>query len=175
MPAIDLRCSLRVLRRSPLSTLTIVLTVALGVGGTTAVYSVVHAVLVRPLPFRDPARLMWVAERNDRLNLPTFSTSTLNFRSWLEDPGPVERLGAIGYSTYNWSGVGEPEVLTGGTLTASLFATLGIAPVAGRTFLAGEESLGAPPVAMISESLWRRRLGGERNVIGRRLELNGTA
>ncbi len=57
----------------------------------------VHAVLVRPLPFRDPARLVWVAERNDKLSLPTFTASALNFRSWLADPGPVETLGAIGY------------------------------------------------------------------------------
>jgi putative ABC transport system permease protein len=92
----DLRYSLRMMRRAPLNTGAIVLTAALGVGATTAVYSVVHAVLLRPLPFRDPGRLVRVAERNDKLHLPTFPTSGLNFRSWLADPGPVEPLAAIG-------------------------------------------------------------------------------
>src|SRR5215470_5571602 len=97
----DLRYSLRMLRRSPLNTATIVLTAALGVGATTAVYSVVHAVLVRPLPFRDPERLVWVAERNDKLRLPTFPTSALNFRSWLAEPRSIEPLAAIGSTSFN--------------------------------------------------------------------------
>ena len=98
----DFRQSLRTLRRSRLHSLTIVLTVALAVGATTAIDSVVHAVMLRPLPFVALERLVRVAERNDKLELPTFSTSALNFQSWLADPGPVAGLGAIGFTTFNW-------------------------------------------------------------------------
>ena len=172
----DLRYALRRMRRSPLNTSAIVLTVALGIGATTAVYSVVHAVLVRPLPFADPERLLWVAERNDKLGLATFSASSLNLRSWIADPGSVEGLGAIGYSTFNWSGGGgEPELLSGGTLSASLFATLGIRPLAGRAFSPAEEQLGAAPVAMISQALWHRRFADDPGVVGRPIVLNGGA
>jgi hypothetical protein len=169
----DLRYSLRMLRKSPLFTGAIVLTVALAIGATTAVFAVVNAVLVRPLPFVDPGRLVWVAEKNDKLNLPTFVTSTLNFQSWTQQEHAIEPLGAVGYATYNLVGDGEPEQFNGGTLTASVFSVLGIAPVAGRPFNADEEKLGAAPVAMISEALWRRRFGGEAALMGRALSLNG--
>jgi putative ABC transport system permease protein len=169
----DLRYSLRMLRRSPINTGAILLTVALGIGATTAVYSVVHAVLVRPLPYADPNRLVWVAERNDKLNLPTFPTSGLNLRSWLEDPGPIDSLGAIGFTTYNWAGAGEPEVLNGGTLTAAIFPALGIHALTGRAFTAAEEQIGAAPVAMLSEPLWRRRFDRDPAIVGRQLDLNG--
>ena len=168
----DLRYSLRMLRHAPLTTITIILTVALGIGATTAVFSVVNAVLLRPLPYVEPARLVWVAERNDKLNLPTFSASGLNFQSWLANSGPVEKLGAVGYATFNLVGTGEPEQLGGGTLTASVFGALGLTPVAGRAFEPTDERLGAAPVAMISEALWRRRYGGERSLLGAKLLLN---
>ncbi|HEV7671776.1 MAG TPA: ABC transporter permease [Thermoanaerobaculia bacterium] len=170
----DLRYSLRVLRHAPLTTITIILTVALGIGATTAVFSVVNAVLLRPLPYVDPGRLVWVAERNDKLNLPTFSTSGLNFQSWLADRGPVESLGAVGYATYNLLDVGEPEQLNGGTLTASVFGALGLVPVAGRTFIPADQQLGAAPVAMISAALWHRRYGADPALLGRAIHLNGT-
>src|SRR5262249_28310084 len=106
----DLRYSLRLLRKSPLATSAIILTVALAVGATTAGSSVFTALIRRPLPYREPERLVWVAERNDKLNLPTFTTSGLNFRSWQELKAPVDSLGAIGYASYNLSGGdGEAE------------------------------------------------------------------
>ena len=80
----DLRYALRLLRKSPLFTLTVVLTLALGIGGTTAIFSVVNAVLLRPLPFQEPERLMQVAEKNDALRLPAFGVSALNYLSWKE-------------------------------------------------------------------------------------------
>src|SRR5579871_3196592 len=108
----DLRYSLRMLRQSRLATLAIVLTIALATGATTAVFSVFNALILRPLPFREPERLVWVAERNDKLNLPTFTTSGPNFRSWLEYQAPIDALGAIGYQSYNLAGGdSEPEQL----------------------------------------------------------------
>jgi putative ABC transport system permease protein len=169
----DLRYSLRVLRKSPLVTAAIVLTIALAAGATTAVFSVFNALILRPLPYHEPERLVWVAERNDKLNLATFTTSGLNFRSWQEDSAPIDSLGAIGYASYNLSGEGEAEQLNGGTLSSGVFPALGIAPLAGRAFSADEEQVGAAHVAMIGEALWRRRFGASPDVVGRTLTLDG--
>src|SRR5215831_3582398 len=145
----DLRYTFRMLRKTPLFTAAVVLTVALGIGATTAIFTVVNAVMLRPLPYADPGRLVWVAEKNDRLNLPTFTTSLLNYLSWREQAHAFDALGAFGFASFNLTGVGEPEQLTGGTLTPSIFPLLGVSPVAGRAFVDGEDRPGADPVAMI--------------------------
>ena len=170
----DLHYSWRMLRKSPLASVAIVLTVALAVGATTAVFSVFNALILRPLPYREPERLVWVAERNDKLNLPTFTTSGLNLRSWQSDSAPIDSLGAIGYASYNLGGEGEPEQLAGGTLSAGVFPALGIAPVAGRAFSIDEEQVGGAPVAMIGEAFWRRRFGADPELVGRTVTLDGT-
>src|SRR5262245_30068813 len=96
----DLRYALRVMRRTPLFTVTVVLTVALAIAANTAIFSVVNAVMLRPLPYRQPERLVQVAEKNDTLSLPTFSVSVLNFLSWREaSPKSFERFGAIGFES----------------------------------------------------------------------------
>ena len=107
----DLRYALRLLRKSPLFTLTVVLTVALGIGAHTAIFSVVNAVLLRPLPFSEPDRLMQVAEKNDKLNLPTFGASVLNYLSWKEQTRTFDQLGAIQFATFTLSGQGDPETV----------------------------------------------------------------
>ncbi len=99
----DLRYVLRLLRKSRLFTLTVVLTVAIGIGATTAIFSVVNAVLLRPFPFDDPARLMQVAEKNDALRLPPFGASALNYLSWKEQTHTFAELGAIQFATYTLS------------------------------------------------------------------------
>ncbi|HKW00574.1 MAG TPA: ABC transporter permease [Vicinamibacterales bacterium] len=170
----DLRYTFRMLRKTPLFTAAVVLTVALGIGATTAIFTVVNAVMLRPLPYANPDRLVWVAERNDRLNLATFSASVLNYLSWKEQAHSFDALGAVGFASFNLTGTGEPEQLTGGTLTPSIFPLLGVSPVAGRSFLDGEDRPGAEPVAMISESLWRRRFGADPKVVGGQVTLNGT-
>ncbi len=170
----DLRYTFRMLRKTPLFTAAVVLTVALGIGATTAIFTVVNAVMLRPLPYADPDRLVWVAERNDRLNLATFSASVLNYLSWKEQAHSFDALGAVGFASFNLTGQGEPEQLTGGTLTPSIFPLLGVAPVAGRSFVDGEDRPGAEPVAMISESLWRRRFGADPALVGGHVTLNGT-
>src|ERR1700752_5073845 len=149
----DLRYTARMLRKSPLVTLAIVLTVALGIGANTAIFSVVNAVMLRPLPFEQPDRLVWVAERNDKLNLPTFAASVLNYLSWKEQQSTFSELGAVGFANFNLTGQGEPEQFGGGTLTPSLFPLLGIRPVLGRSFAEGEDRPGGARVAMISEGL----------------------
>jgi predicted permease len=171
----DLRYALRLLRKSPLFTIAIVLTSALGIGATTTIFSVVNAVLVRPLPFADPERLMQVAEKNDKLNLPAFGASALNYLSWKEQTHTFEDLGAIQFSTFTLLGHGDPETYTGNAITPSLMRLLGLSPVVGRAFVEGDDKPGAAPIAMISEPLWRRQFGGDPSIVGKPAVLNGIA
>ena len=171
----DLRYALRLLCKSPLFTIAIVLTTALGIGATTTIFSVVNAVLVQPLPFSDPERLIQVAEKNDKLHLPSFGASALNYLSWKEQTRAFEDLGAIQSSTFTLLGHGDPETYTGNAITPSLMRLLGLTPVAGRAFVEGDDKPGAAPMAMISESLWRRRFGGDTGIVGKPAILNGVA
>src|SRR5262249_13535305 len=172
LPA-DLVYAVRSLRKSPLFTIAVLATVALAIGASTAIFSVVDSVLLRPLPFADPDRLVWAAERNDKLNLPTFTTSALNYLSWKEETRSLDLLGAIGGTSFKLSGQGEPEQLAGSTITPSVFPLLGLQAVAGRAFEEGEDRPSSTPVVMISEGLWKRRFGKDPAVIGRSLNLNG--
>src|SRR4051794_22917866 len=171
----DIRGAIRVLGKSRLFTLTVVLIIALGIGATTAIFSVVHAVLLRPLPFANPGRLMQVAEKNDALHLPSFAASALNYLSWKEATRSFDGLGAIQFGTFTLSGNGEPENYTGNAITPSLMPVLGLQPVTGRAFAEEDARIGSAPVAMIGESLWRRRFGGDRALVGRQIALNGTS
>jgi predicted permease len=169
----DLRYAVRVLRKSPLFACAVVLTVALGVGANTAIFSVVNAVMLRPLPYAQPDRLVWIAERNDKLNVPTFAASVLNYLSWKDESRAFDSMGAFGFTTVTLTGRGDPEQFTGGTLTPSMFLLLGIQPLAGRSFVDGDDRPGNPRVAMISEGLWKRRFGSDRSVVGSTVTLNG--
>ena len=168
----DLRYTLRLMRRAPLFTASVVLTIAMGIGATTTMFTVVNAVLVRPLPFADPSRLVWVAEKNDTLHLPTFGASVLNYLSWRERTQTLD-LAAIGFGSYNIVDGGEPEQFVGGRLTPSLLAVLGLQPILGRGFLDGEDAPGAPAVALLGEGVWKRRFGGDPSIVGRAVKLNG--
>src|SRR6478672_9890360 len=110
----DLRYTARMLRKSPLFTLAVVLTVALGIGANTAIFSVVNAVMLRPLPYEQPDRLVWIAEKNDKLNIPTFAASLLNYLEWKERSRTFDTLAAFGFATFNLTDTGDPEQLTGG-------------------------------------------------------------
>ena len=169
----DFRYTVRMMWKAPAFTAAVVLTVALGIGANTAIFSFVYAVMLRPLPFAEPQRLMQVNEKNDKLNLPRFGASVLNYLSWAEQTQTFERLGAVGFGSYNLSGQGDPEQFTGTRISPSLMPLLGISPVAGRAFADGEDKPGSAPVVMISEGLWKRRFGGEPSLVGRNLTLNG--
>ena len=169
----DLRYTFRTLRKSPIFTAAAVLTMALTIGANTAIFSVVNAVLIRPLPFTDPDRLMQVAEKNDRLNLPSFGASVLNYLSWKEQNRSFQDLAAIGAGSFALTGRGDPEQFPGATISPSLMPVLGIQPVLGRGFREGEDRPGSERVAIISEALWKRRFGGDPSLIGAHLTLNG--
>ncbi len=169
----DLRYAVRTLRRSPVFTIATVLTMALTIGANTAIFSVVNAVLIRPLPFASPERLMQVAEKNDKLNISNFAASVLNYLSWKEQNQSFQGLAAIGSGTYTVTGRGDSEQINGATISPSLLPILGIQPVLGRGFREGEDLPGAAPVALISQALWRRRFAGEHAAIGAHITLNG--
>ncbi len=171
----DIRYALRLLRKAQLFTLTVTLTLAVGIGAATTIFSVVNAVLVRPLPFADADRLIQVAEKNDKLRLRAFSASTLNYLSWKEQTQTFDQLGALQFGTFTLSGRGDPETYTGGLITSSLIPMLGLQALAGRTFSPDDDKIGAPPVALISQALWTSRFGADPSIIGRPATLNGTA
>ena len=173
MPLSDLRYGLRTLRKSPVFTGAAVLTMALTIGANTAIFSVVNAVLLRPLPFAAPDRLMQVAEKNDKLNLSSFGASVLNYLSWKEQNRSFQDLAALGFASFALTGRGDPEQFQGAPISPSLMPVLGIQPVLGRGFREGEDRPGAPQVAILSEALWKRRFAGDPAVIGAHVSLNG--
>ena len=169
----DIRYAGRLVRRAPFFTTAVVLTLALGIGAATAIFSVVNTVLLRPLPFAEPGRLMQLTEKNDRLHLTNFGASVLNYLSWKEQTEAFAQLGAIATASFNMSGRGDPEQYTGASISPSVMPVLGLRPVVGRSFRAGEDAPGAPKVAIVSEGVWKRRFGGDPALVGQNVTLNG--
>ncbi|HLW99913.1 MAG TPA: ABC transporter permease [Candidatus Acidoferrales bacterium] len=169
----DIKFAARTMRRAPMFTAAVVLTVMLAIAANTTIFSVVNSVLIRPLPYRSPNRLVQVAEKNDKLNLPNFGASVLNFLSWREQSQSFEALGAVGFNNFTLTGTGDPEQLSGNLISPALTRLMGIAPLLGRDFTDDEEKPNSPPVAMIGEGLWNRRFGADPAVIGRTVNLNG--
>src|SRR5579864_4186398 len=168
----DVRYAIRLMTRAPAFSLAIVVTVALAIAANTTIFSVVNAVMLRPLPFAHPEGLVQVAEKNDTLHLASFSASVLNFIAWREQARSLEEIAAIGFGNFTLSGNGEPEQVSGNRISPSLVRVLGLTPIGGRAFTDGEERPAAAPVAMIGEGLWKRRFGGDAGVIGRTITLN---
>ncbi|HEV2689074.1 MAG TPA: ABC transporter permease, partial [Bryobacteraceae bacterium] len=171
----DLRYTLRTLGRAPVFALTAILTLALGTGANTAIFSVVNAVMLRPLPFPQPDRLARIWETNQKLNIQAFSASVPNYVSWREQAKSFSAIGVFGVANLNLTGGGEPERLAAGTLTASMFQAIGLQPILGRGFLEEEERPGRGLVAVLNETLWRRRFESDPKIVGRSVEFNGTA
>ncbi|HYG62128.1 MAG TPA: ABC transporter permease, partial [Thermoanaerobaculia bacterium] len=170
----DVRYAGRQLWKSPAFTLVAVLTLALGTGVTTAIYSVVDTVLLRPLPFAEPDRLVRVLPLTREGSQDAFSV--LNFLDWRrQSTSTGGSRGAASYDgvTLNLSGDGEPERLQGMSVSASFFSVLGVKPLRGRFFTEGDERAGAPRVVVVSEELWRRSFGADPGLVGRAITLNG--
>jgi putative ABC transport system permease protein len=174
----DLRYSLRTLLKNPGFAVVAVITLALGIGANTAIFSVVNAVLLRPLPYAEPDRLVMLWG-----SYPEFgrtSTSLPDFLDWREQSTAFEELAGLTTTNVNLAiGDGEPGRASRGLVTANFFRTLGVRPALGRFFLPEEEQGGAEgvrlaePVVVVSHGLWQSRLGGSPEVIGRTLELHG--
>ena len=149
----------------------VVLTLALGIGAVTAIWSVVHAVLLAPLPFRAPEEIVRLAERNDARGLPDFAVSVPNFESWREGDTGFVAMAGLREQSANLSGGLAPERVPAMLASANLWSLLGLPLLAGRPFEVAEERSGA--VAIISEGLWRRRFAADPAVLGRRLRVDG--
>jgi len=165
----DLRYALRILARYPGFTAIAILTLALGIGANTAIFSVVNAVLLRPLNFRDPARLVIVAEKN---SYGLVSTSYQNWMDWRDQSRSFESIEGTRTTTLTLTGAGEPERLNAQMSTAGLFPLLGANAVAGRTFTADEDSASGTPVAVLSYGLWQRRFGASHEILGKPINLD---
>ncbi len=167
----DLRFGLRMLAKNPGFTAVAVLTLALGIGANTAIFSVVNGVLLRPLPYPEPDRLVRIYERSAQFNL--MSVAYPNFLDWERMNRSFAGLAAYRGEAFNFTGPGQPEYIPGAIATANFFSVLGVKPLQGRTFTPEEERQGANPVAMVSEGLWKRRFGGDTAVLGKSLVLDG--
>jgi putative ABC transport system permease protein len=168
----DARFALRLLRKSPAFAITAIGVLALGIGATTAIYSVVSAVLFRPLPFPAPGRLVMVWERqpSGRTNV----IQTQNFLDWRARNRSFSQIACIFSIPANLSGDGDPVQLPAMRVSAGFFEALGIQPALGRATVAADDQQGAPPVAVLSYGLWQRRYGGKLNVVGRKIVLDGS-
>ncbi|HLW51428.1 MAG TPA: ABC transporter permease [Candidatus Angelobacter sp.] len=167
----DLRYGFRMIFRSPGFSAIAILTLALGIGANTAIFSVVNGVLLNALPFRDGDQLVSLFEQ-----IPNFDNASIsypNFSDWRRMNHSFTAIAAYRSDGVDLTGLGVPEHLHGEMISAGFFEILGVNPLMGRTFSADEDRLGANPTVMISESLWRRRFGAARDIVGRHLVLNG--
>jgi putative ABC transport system permease protein len=167
----DLRYGARMLLKHPAFTLIAMVTLALGIGANTAIFSVVNAVLLRSLPYRDPDRLVLASYyRGDVIGNYAWGADLLE---WLDQAKAFEQITGYRFDDVDFTGSSEPERLTAGRISADLFLMLGAAPALGRAFTPAEDMDGGSLVVILSDSLWRRRFGGDPQVIGRALTLGG--
>jgi putative ABC transport system permease protein len=165
----DFRYALRQLRKSPGFTAVAVVTLALGIGANTAIFSVVNAVLLRPLPYKDDSRLVVILQQGRN------PVSPANFIDWRDQNHVFEQIGAAEYWTPNLIGTDNPEKLWALHVTPSIFPMLGVPPLLGRLFLPQEQNSGQEHEVLLSFSLWQSHFAGDSNIIGRTLTLSGEA
>ena len=168
----DLRYAVRSLRRSPGFVAVACAALALGTGATIAIFTIVHAVLLRPLPYPEPDRLVMIWERPPATGRNNVA-SLANFRAWQERSQSFTGMAAYQRIPMNLLGSEEAVQVNGAAVTADFFRLLAVEPVAGRTFLPGEDQPASSPVAVLSHGFWLRRFGGAADVIGRRVSING--
>ena len=169
----DLRYAARLQRKNPGFTIVAVIALALGIGANTAIFSVVNTVLLRPLPYKDPERLVMVWEDASRHGYPRDTPAAGNYVDWRDQNQVFEGMAAIADTSFNLTGSGEPERLEGRRVSVNLFPLLGVEPQIGRVFTAAEDQPGAQRVVLLSYGLWQRRFGGDPNIAGQSLTLNG--
>lgn len=169
----DARYTLRCLARTPGFTLAAVLTLALGIGANSAIFSIVRALLLSPLPYRDSSRLVFVWSDMSAIGYPRAPLSAPELKDLRDRTTRFEGFGSIWSTAAVLNGDGEPEQLRVGLVSTNFFALLGTDAAIGRTFAVEDESTAAPRTILLSWSLWQRRYGGDRAVIGRPIRVNG--
>jgi predicted permease len=169
----DLRFAIRQLLKSPGFTLVAVLTLAVGIGLNTAIFTLINDLFLRRLPFQEPARLVHMFANRNEGNLLEIAVSVPRFKHYRDGQTIFSSFAADNGFPFTLTGVGDPIQVNGGRVTSNYFDTLGVRPIRGRTFLPNEEE--AADVAVVTEAFWRKRLSGDPNVIGRSITLDGVA
>jgi putative ABC transport system permease protein len=169
----DLRYGARGFLNRPGFTAIALLTLALGIGANTAIFSVVNAVLLRPLQFKDPEQLVVVWEEATFAGFPQNTPAPANFFDWKNQNQSFADMAATAPTSFNLTGDGDPERVTAHAVTGNFFPLFGMQPLLGRSFLPEEDRPGGNKVVVLSHSLWQSRYGGERNILNREIQLNG--
>jgi predicted permease len=169
----DLRYGARMLRKNPSFSAVAVLTLALGIGANTAIFSIVNGVLLNPLPYPHPQELAVLYEHTS--NFEKSSISYPNFLDWQRTNSTFASMAAYRHEDFNTTGSGEPERVRGGMVSAEFFPALGVKPLLGRIFATDEDRPGAAPVVLLAEGFWQRRFGSDRDIIGKRIIMDGDA
>jgi putative ABC transport system permease protein len=172
----DVRYGLRQMRKSPGFTAVAVITLALGIGANTAIFSVVNGVLLRPLAFRDPDQLVRIWHTPPQTSfpgIPTFAVSPANYLDWQSQNHVFEQVSIAGYHGFTLSGVDKPEQLDGSGVSANFFSTLGVQPMLGRVFTQDEDQPGHSNVVVLSYRFWQEHFGGNRDIVGHNIGLDG--
>ena len=168
----DLRYAVRLLRKTPVFTIAAIGTLALGIGANTTIFSLVHDVLLRPLPYQDPDQVVMVWEDRTAAGFPRNTPAPANYRDWRTMNRSFTDMAATAFVFANLTGDGGPELVIGRRVTANFFSVLGVQPVVGRIFTAAEEATGQR-VVVISHALWQRRYGGDPGIVGRTISMTG--
>jgi putative ABC transport system permease protein len=171
----DLRFAFRVLRKRPLFTLTLLLILAVGIGANTAIFNLVNAMLIRPLPYTEPDRLVALHEAHKRKGTDWHAVSPLNLRDWTAESRSFSEVASYQRDNLNLNSTDQPERIEGARVTADLFPMLGIDPLLGRGFTAAEETAGNDRVALLGHDLWQRRFRRDPGVVGQTVRLDGDA
>jgi predicted permease len=167
----DARYGMRTLRKSPGFAIIAILTLTIGIGANTALFSVVNGVLLNPLPYAQPDRLVALYASSHEFN--KFSISYPNFLDWSRQNHSFSSLAAFRGETFTMTGIGEPERLDANMVSATFFPLLGVNPIIGRNFEEKEDQLGAARAALISEGLWKRKFGAAADIVGKSMRLDG--
>ena len=163
----------RTLRKHRAFTLMAVVTLALGIGATTTIFSAINTVVMEPLPYNDPDRLVRLWESHLGQNRPENPVSVPNFHDWQKQQTLFDQLAASELTTFNLTGSGEPQRIPALRITANLIPTLGVAPLIGRSFLPEEEMSGRNRVTLMSYGLWQRQFGGDPSLVNKTVQLDG--
>ncbi|HEX8458967.1 MAG TPA: ABC transporter permease [Pyrinomonadaceae bacterium] len=169
----DLRYAVRMMWKTPAFTVVAIIALALGIGANSAIFSVVNTVLLRPLPYQDPERLVMVWEDDTKGGYPRDTPAVANYIDWRDQNTVFEGMAAFADEDFNLTGTSEPERLKGRRVSSSLFALLGVQPQAGRALLPEEDQPGRSRVVVLSHGLWQRRFGADAKAVGRQISLNG--
>ena len=169
----DIRYSLRTLSKSPGFTAIVILTLGLGIGANTAIFSVVNTVLLAPIPYSQPNKLVMVWTKNVSKGYTTFPVSGGDYAEWKSENSVFENMAASTDTLYSLTGAGEPQVVIGYEFSADYFRMLGTRPQLGRTFLDEEDRSGGADVVVLGDAIWRRTFGADPNIVGKSITLTG--